>query len=327
MRPPLSVCIPAHNEETFIGALLEAIRPQLASHDEVVVAASGCTDGTEAIVRAIAVHDARVTLVPAPQSKNAAWNTLVRTARHGLLVFLDADVRPASDLVEKLSAPLAADPHLVATSGIDLPWHEKGPAPLHWLIDRTFPARQRHPYLQGRCYAVRRSELALLARDQGWSGADGLPELPGSIVGEDVFLMAVLPRDRFALVRDTFVRYHLDTLEDVAISLARQHVAWHQLSVEYPELHAQALPPVALSSRLASAVRRLVRGPLPAFTEHALQLATRAAVERLLARRIRHHRDRMLADLNAGRGGAVLSTSGRLRSKRSRGSGGAFDQG
>src|SRR5690348_11921575 len=97
--PPLSVLIPARNEQGVIGL---AVRSALASRGvtfEVVVLDDHSEDETAAIIEEIAGADDRVRLVPAPElppgwcgKQHACW-ILAREARHPLLVFLDADVR------------------------------------------------------------------------------------------------------------------------------------------------------------------------------------------------------------------------------------------
>src|SRR5436190_13279106 len=60
------VGIMAYNEEANIGRLLAALSAQktrVASLDEIVVVASGCTDRTEAIVQEFAARDRRVRLL------------------------------------------------------------------------------------------------------------------------------------------------------------------------------------------------------------------------------------------------------------------------
>ena len=101
--PPISVLIPARDEEETIG---DCVRSVLASRDveiEVVVMDDGSTDRTAEVVQAIADRDSRVRLRAAPAlptgwcGKQHACFALSQAARHPLLVFLDADVRLAPD--------------------------------------------------------------------------------------------------------------------------------------------------------------------------------------------------------------------------------------
>ncbi len=51
IRPRIAVLVPAHNEESGIGATLKKLIPQLTNVDRLVVIADNCTDATAAIAR------------------------------------------------------------------------------------------------------------------------------------------------------------------------------------------------------------------------------------------------------------------------------------
>ncbi len=96
---PVSVLIPARNEE---GSIEEAVRSVLASRGielEVLVGDDGSTDRTAQIVEELANHDARVRLIEIPPlphgwcGKQHACHHLAESARFDVLVFVDADVR------------------------------------------------------------------------------------------------------------------------------------------------------------------------------------------------------------------------------------------
>lgn len=119
LSPPLSVLVPARNEQENIAATLDSV---LASHSvdfEIVVLDDHSTDRTAEIVREIAMRDARVRLEPAPVlppgwcGKQFACFTLAQRARYSLLVFIDADVRLAPDALERLGT-------FMESSGADL---------------------------------------------------------------------------------------------------------------------------------------------------------------------------------------------------------------
>jgi hypothetical protein len=116
-RPPagtaVSVLIPARDEAANIGPAVEAV---LANRDlplELIVLDDHSSDGTAAIVAAIAARDPRVRLEAAPplppgwSGKMHACASLAALARHELLLFIDADVRLAPDAVGRLAAALA----------------------------------------------------------------------------------------------------------------------------------------------------------------------------------------------------------------------------
>ncbi|MBC7187459.1 MAG: glycosyltransferase [Calditrichaeota bacterium] len=97
LLPSVSVLIPARNEARNIRRCLESILAQDYPALEVLVLDDGSTDGTAAIVEAVAATDKRVRPIrglPLPQGwtgKNFACHLLAREARGEWLLFTDAD--------------------------------------------------------------------------------------------------------------------------------------------------------------------------------------------------------------------------------------------
>jgi cellulose synthase/poly-beta-1,6-N-acetylglucosamine synthase-like glycosyltransferase len=109
----------AYNEAANVGHLLKALgRQKLPGFEllEVIVVASGCTDGTEAIVREHAAADARIRLVVQErrEGKASAVNLFLAEARGDLLVLESADTLPRRDTLQRLLEPFA-DPRVGMT--------------------------------------------------------------------------------------------------------------------------------------------------------------------------------------------------------------------
>jgi cellulose synthase/poly-beta-1,6-N-acetylglucosamine synthase-like glycosyltransferase len=110
--PPISVLIPARNEELSIA---EAIRSVLASRGvdlELIVLDDGSTDGTADLVRAAAEEDPRVRLEIAPAlpegwngKQHACWQ-LASLATRDVFCFLDADVRVGQEALYRMTSEL-----------------------------------------------------------------------------------------------------------------------------------------------------------------------------------------------------------------------------
>jgi glycosyltransferase involved in cell wall biosynthesis len=83
----ISVIIPAHNEEGYLGATLAALHRQNYGRFEIIVIANGCDDRTADVARG---HCHRL-IVLSQKSLGVARNLGARLARGELLVFLDAD--------------------------------------------------------------------------------------------------------------------------------------------------------------------------------------------------------------------------------------------
>src|SRR5579884_1978782 len=83
----ISVIIPAHNEEDYIGPTLDALSRQNYPHFEVIVVANGCCDGTARI----ASNACDRLIVLSDKNLGVARNLGAKLARGELLMFLDAD--------------------------------------------------------------------------------------------------------------------------------------------------------------------------------------------------------------------------------------------
>lgn len=99
LQEPVSILIPARNEERGLRRTLEAALATQRVPIEVVVLDDHSTDATPDIVREFATRDARVRLEFAPSlpagwcgKQHACW-VLAEHARYSRLLFLDADVR------------------------------------------------------------------------------------------------------------------------------------------------------------------------------------------------------------------------------------------
>jgi poly-beta-1,6-N-acetyl-D-glucosamine synthase len=130
MKPiSCSIGIMAFNEEANIGPLLECIASQRTARvvvTEIIVVASGCTDGTEAIVRRAAMRDPRIRLLSQARrmGKASAINYFLSQATERILLLCSADILPAPDAVEQLVAPFA-DPEVAMTGARPVPINDK----------------------------------------------------------------------------------------------------------------------------------------------------------------------------------------------------------
>lgn len=108
--PLVSVIIPARNEALNIVACVESVLATTWPTLEVLVVDDHSTDGTGALVRAIAARDARVRVLDAPPlpdgwfGKQWACQTAAGEARGDWLVFTDADTRHHPELLARTMA-------------------------------------------------------------------------------------------------------------------------------------------------------------------------------------------------------------------------------
>jgi cellulose synthase/poly-beta-1,6-N-acetylglucosamine synthase-like glycosyltransferase len=146
LSPPISVLVPAHNEEAGIVAAVQAMLALRYPHFEVVVVDDGSVDGTferlaEAFDLVETAHVIRsdlpmrgaVTSVHTPRAgrstllvvrkenggKTDALNTAINVARHPLVCMVDADSLLDPDALLAVAKPFADDPlRMVATGGV-----------------------------------------------------------------------------------------------------------------------------------------------------------------------------------------------------------------
>jgi glycosyltransferase involved in cell wall biosynthesis len=311
---PASVCLPAYNEARTIAATLaELSRLPASDVDEIVVCLNGCTDGTADVVAESARREPRIAVIASELGKNRAWNALVAAARNHRLVFTDADVRPSPQAIAALLAALERAPVAIAAA-FERP---HGTATRWGGMVELMSTTLGQDYISGRLYAIDRDRLASVMASRGLIAAGERPRLPTDLVTEDSWLTAVVADDALAVVPDAPIHYGVEGLADVIRVLARNGAARDQLRSEYPALY-RADRNRLLSARTAAQIlgRRLTRTAGPAAAARGLAgMALRAAVRRMFAGAIGRHKQRILADVRAGRGALVMATSGRLPSK------------
>lgn len=120
-----SVGITAHNEEKNIGKLLEALLGQELEQveiSEMIVVASGCTDGTCDVVRAYEARDARVKLFEQMkrEGKTSAINLFLQNASEEICIIESGDTIPGTTTIENL-VKLFADPKVGMTGAQKIP--------------------------------------------------------------------------------------------------------------------------------------------------------------------------------------------------------------
>jgi cellulose synthase/poly-beta-1,6-N-acetylglucosamine synthase-like glycosyltransferase len=122
--PPVSVVVPAFNEEVGIEASVRSLAASEYDELEVLVVDDGSTDRTAAIVERLALPRVRL-LRQANGGKPSALNTGIRAAAHDVIVMVDGDTVFEPDTVAKLVTPFA-DPAVGAVSGNTKVGNRKG---------------------------------------------------------------------------------------------------------------------------------------------------------------------------------------------------------
>jgi len=114
-RGPVSVVVPAHNEEKVIGRTLQALLSNDYPGLEIIVVDDGSDDRTASIASAFAQHGVRV--IQRPHSGKAqALRVGFAAASHPIIVALDADTVFGRRTVRRLVEPFG-DPRVGAVAG------------------------------------------------------------------------------------------------------------------------------------------------------------------------------------------------------------------
>jgi biofilm PGA synthesis N-glycosyltransferase PgaC len=135
-RPTVTVLIPAHNEEAWLGETLRSIRVQTLQPDEVLVVDDCSTDRTSEIARH---HGATVLRTPTNRLKAGAQNYGLDHIRTDIVVTLDADTVLHPDAIRHLVADLEAG--CDATNGAVMPQSRTGLWTRARLIEYTVAMR------------------------------------------------------------------------------------------------------------------------------------------------------------------------------------------
>jgi len=105
--PPVSIIIKAYNEADNISAVLSVLK-KIDWIDEVIVVNDGSADDTVGVTKKFVDKKIRLVSNPKNLGMGGAMVTGVKTAKHNLLLFLDADlVGLTEDHILEILAPIA----------------------------------------------------------------------------------------------------------------------------------------------------------------------------------------------------------------------------
>ena len=113
--PAVSVIVPAFNEAAVIEQTVRALAASAYPLLEILVVDDGSTDDTAAVVERLKLPCVRV-MRQANTGKAGALNTALASARHDIIISVDADTVFEPETVAMLVDALAAPPSL-STSG------------------------------------------------------------------------------------------------------------------------------------------------------------------------------------------------------------------
>jgi len=186
-HPPVSVIIPAYNEERNIAAAVASADAAAALYPgvtEILVANDGSLDGTSAQARAAVgrLQNAHGSVLDLPHGgKSNALNGALRLATGEIIVRIDADSRISSTRGFGAMVPHLADPEVGGVQGLILPlqpdqWTGKlrlmEIAWNHLFLRRALMATRTTQVVDGAFCAFRKSDLQRAGGWVPWNGED-----------------------------------------------------------------------------------------------------------------------------------------------------------
>ncbi|MFF9621750.1 bifunctional polysaccharide deacetylase/glycosyltransferase family 2 protein [Streptomyces griseosporeus] len=169
LTDPVTVIVPAYNEEAGIEATLRSLLASTHPYVQIVVVDDGSTDRTFDLAESVRAEDPRVMVVRQPNAgKAAALNTGLSWAEFDIVVMIDGDTVFEPDAIRRLVQPLA-DPRVGAVSGNTKVGNRQGVLGrwqhLEYVIGfnldrRMFDVLQCMPTVPGAIGAFRRQALA-----------------------------------------------------------------------------------------------------------------------------------------------------------------------
>jgi hypothetical protein len=225
----------------LLSLLVSCSAWHLAREKTVLVGLNGCTDDSLARLLEIGVGGASLEILELSQAnKNATWNCLVQRAWQmaPYLVFLDADVRPHPQALERLLARLDGDPGVNMVCALPRPttaflsrpsWYQRARvlyADSPWVSYGSGEFR----YPRGNLYAIRSAKAAEIR----------LPER--ELVGDDLFLGQLLGSTA-VIETDSLVYFSPPGFSDHLRQRARQRRGLEGLKQRFPELRPRPAGP------------------------------------------------------------------------------------
>ncbi|MFH0862989.1 MAG: glycosyltransferase family 2 protein [Candidatus Altiarchaeota archaeon] len=210
--PPVSVVIPAHNEESCIESTVDSVfKSDYPNEIDVVVVDDGSSDGTCDILSRLAGGDGRIRVINTDHlGKALAVNKGIMNSKNEIIVMLDADSTLSKDALRRFTEPfidaaVGAVSGIIAvkTNGNPLTWYQDFEYVLssmwRYIFDRVggtyilpgFAAFRRKAIVEAGLFATdtlsEDCDIGLSMRKRGWqlimSGATMYTTAPQTLGG------------------------------------------------------------------------------------------------------------------------------------------------
>ena len=219
---PLSIIIPALNEEGFLPTLLQSFIDQdYDGQYEIIVVDGASTDGTVDVVARFQAQLPNLSVYSCPRGISKQRNFGVTKARFDAIMFLDADMWLPPNTLRKMAKHLQTKPNLIATpvlftyAGklVDIPLGLFG---LYYF----WRARRTHPVVTGMC---------IITTKQIHDRIDGFDERVAFAEDVDYGLRAVRSGAHYYILYDVIVRSSARRFDKMGrLALSKLWISWHK---------------------------------------------------------------------------------------------------
>jgi len=186
----ISIGLCAYNEVRNIGnILINLLNQPLLSHQElleIIVVCSGCTDGTDDIVKGFQEKDARVKLINQVyrQGKSRAQNIILQEAKGDVIAFLSADTYPAKGSIAILVNAIKGD--VCGVNGKVIPLNES-----RGLVNRVSHFIWEF-HNRTMMYENERGKLAHLTGEMFAIKSEVISEVPSNVINDDAYMAMMI---------------------------------------------------------------------------------------------------------------------------------------
>ncbi len=233
--PPLSVVIPAHNEEMHISHTIRSVLDsKYKNKKDIIVVDDGSTDKTSEVVRSIAKENKNVRLLRIKHSgKSAALNYGIKKSKFDIVAYIDADSVLKENSLENLVAPLY-DKNIAISSGIIRARQTRNP--LTWFQDIEYIVSSGWRYVCSKLdatyiapgFAVFRKHAIL--RSGGFSS---------DTLTEDIDTTMVLRKAGYGAVMSRAVMF--TSVPSTMKGLVKQRIRWGRGTIQTAKKHSDVL--------------------------------------------------------------------------------------
>ncbi|MFA4820119.1 MAG: glycosyltransferase family 2 protein, partial [Candidatus Aenigmatarchaeota archaeon] len=233
--PPVSVIIPAHNEEKYIASTIRSVQSsEYKNKKEIIVVDDGSRDNTAKIVRDIAKKSRNVRVFSIKHSgKSEAINYGIRKAKFDIIAYVDADSALEKESLLRLVEPLAAE-NTAISSGIIRARPTNNP--LSWFQDLDYIVSSSWRYVCSKLNAIYIAPGFAAFKKKFILKVGGFSK---DTLTEDLDTTLVLRKAGYDAAMTKAVIF--TSVPSTLVGLVRQRIRWGRGSIQSAKKHSDVI--------------------------------------------------------------------------------------